>query len=217
LTRSAVPPRPPALAHGRPERGRWEANFHRRQSSITVVPPGKSRLTKARQHGHHQSRNASAEMAYNPSIRYVRPKVSERLRRSAGDRGLSRKARHARVRRVLCSEQDRSLSTAPSRPAFGDAAQDVMRAHPPWGPELWPGHRAWWDRPNGCLPAPALLTAPAHRPSPILRRKSRSGWSVCASAHSPKVLLASQKLPKSWESQFANSRGAWISHRSVDP
>jgi class 3 adenylate cyclase len=34
-------------------------------------------------------------MAYNPSIGYVRPKVSERLRRSAGDRGLARKARHA--------------------------------------------------------------------------------------------------------------------------
>jgi hypothetical protein len=33
---------------------------------------------------------ASAEMAYNPSNGYVRPKVSERLRRSAGDRGLAR-------------------------------------------------------------------------------------------------------------------------------
>ena len=37
-------------------------------------------------------------MAYNRSIGYVRPKVSERLRRSAGDGGLARKARHARVR-----------------------------------------------------------------------------------------------------------------------
>ena len=36
------------------------------------------------QHGHRQSQNASAEMAYNRSIGYIRPKLSERLRRSAG-------------------------------------------------------------------------------------------------------------------------------------
>jgi hypothetical protein len=68
----------------------------------TVWPPGKSRLTKTRQHGHHQSQNASAEMAYNRSNGYVRPKVSERLRRSAGDRGLARKTRHVRVRGAPC-------------------------------------------------------------------------------------------------------------------
>ena len=46
----------------------------------------------------HRTGILRAEMAYNTSIGYVRPKVSERLRRSAGDRGLARKARHARVR-----------------------------------------------------------------------------------------------------------------------
>jgi hypothetical protein len=80
-----------ALAHMRPAPASL-ARLARR-----AFQPGRVTRSWSRR-GHYQSQNASAEMAYNRSIGYVRPKVSERLRRSAGDRGLARKARHTRVR-----------------------------------------------------------------------------------------------------------------------
>jgi hypothetical protein len=47
----------------------------------------------------------SAEMAYDPSIGYVRPKMRERVRRSAGDRGRGRNISSGnwRSRLMACS------------------------------------------------------------------------------------------------------------------
>jgi hypothetical protein len=69
------------LAHARPAPGGWnvpEANFN--TTPANSLPPGEIAADKdtfaGSQRGHYQSQNASAEMGYNLSIGYVRPKVS---------------------------------------------------------------------------------------------------------------------------------------------